>query len=119
MPIPRPRFDQLGSRRRRVSILLIDTQRFRSARSLYRIKHRRRSFDERTGGSPMTKNEKKSAASALAVLVSLFVSSCVSSQRISSDKAVRTSAPWARDLNEPPPTRVPGVRAASADLLGA
>lgn len=41
------------------------------------------------------------------LLVSLLASSCVGS---SDTPRIATGAPWARDLNEPPPSRPPAVR---------
>jgi hypothetical protein len=56
----------------------------------------------------------------LLVLVGLLVSGCVSSDPAASNSTTRSGAPWARDLNEPPPTREP-VNAAQlkADLNAA
>lgn len=54
-----------------------------------------------------------------ALLVGLpgLLSACVSSDQVTSGSAVRSGAPWARDLNEPPPgrqpaeTAIPGIKA--------
>lgn len=56
----------------------------------------------------------------LLALVGAVVSACVSSEQATSRSTVRSGAPWARDLNEPPPSREP-VNAAQikADLNAA
>ena len=48
-------------------------------------------------------------------LVGFLVSACASSDRATSSSTTRSGAPWAQNLNEPPPTRepaavAPGVR---------
>jgi hypothetical protein len=57
---------------------------------------------------------------ALLTLVGLFVSACASSGHHTSPSATRSGAPWAQDLNEPPPRREPANAAQiKADLTAA
>ena len=44
-------------------------------------------------------------------LISLLASACVSSDQVMSRATVRSGAPWAQDLNEPPPSREPANEA--------
>jgi hypothetical protein len=54
------------------------------------------------------------------VLVGPLVSACVNSDQTASRSTIRSGAPWARDLNEPPPSREPVDAAAlKADLNAA
>ena len=44
-------------------------------------------------------------------LISLLASACVSSDQVMSRETIRSGAPWAQDLNAPPPSREPANEA--------
>ncbi len=46
-------------------------------------------------------------------LVGLFLSACANSDQAGSSSTARSAAPWAQNLNEPPPSREPASKAAA------
>jgi hypothetical protein len=77
-------------------------------------------LDEPSGSCQLNRRIEKRTLAGLMALFALIASACVSSDQ--SKSTVRSGAPWARDLNEPPPSREPTSDSASklkADLNAA